>query len=41
MSDSPSLYETAIAELDSDVTPAGYIEALGPDWIREKSGRRP
>ena len=40
MSDSPSLYETAIAELDSDVTPAGYIEALGPDWIRDTAAER-
>jgi hypothetical protein len=37
MSESPSLYETAMAELDVDVTPGEYIQMLGPDRIREKA----
>jgi len=40
MSESPSLYEAAMAELDADVTPEEYISMLGPDWIREKTVER-
>jgi hypothetical protein len=40
MAASLSLYETAMAELDVEVTPFGYIEALGPDRIREMAAKR-
>jgi hypothetical protein len=40
MAESLSLYEAAMAELDVEVTSFGYIEALGPDRIREMAAKR-